>query len=158
MFVFALSLTLISCEDDSADDFWDKLASDEVVVEENVEGRMYEKARFYCPIQRRLRLYPGAHKAITRLQGCSRMEFIYDAKVPSLVFLDSQDVTVEKLDICKMSEDEIVGVLNLRGFSAIPEEPEGGKTADDANSTETAASNETTAGASEEQRTQEPSL
>jgi hypothetical protein len=86
------------------------------------------------------------------------MEFIYDAKVSSLVFLDSQDFTVEKLYICKMSEDEIIGVLNLRGFSAIPAEPEGEKTTDDANSTETAASNKTTAGASEEIRTQESSL
>jgi hypothetical protein len=124
MLILMLAFALVSCEEDSPDDFWDQLASDDVVVEDNVQGRMYEKARFYCPVQRRLSLYPGAHKAVVRLQGCARMEFIYDAKVPSLVFLDSQDVTVEKLDICKMSEDEIIGILNLRGFSSIPEETE----------------------------------
>jgi hypothetical protein len=137
MVFLALAFSMVSCEDDSGDDFWDKLTSDEVTVEDKVEGRMYEKARFCCPIQRRLRLYPGAHKAVMRLQGCARLEFVYDAKVPSLVFLDSQDVTVEKLDICKMSEDEIIGILNLRGFSTISEESD--SVTDDAqsNSTET---------------------
>jgi hypothetical protein len=118
-----LSLAFVSCDDDdSPDDFWDKLADDSVVVEEKVEGRLYNKARFHVPIARRLRLYPAVSRAVNRLYGRSRVEFVYDAKVPSLVFLDSQDVTVEKIDLAKMSEDEIFALLNLRGFADLSDE------------------------------------
>jgi hypothetical protein len=125
MALLALFLALVSCDgDDPQDDFWDKLADDNVVVEEKVEGRLYNKARFHLPIARRLRLYPAVSRAVNRLYGRSRVEFVYDVKVPSLVFLDSQDVTVEKMDLAKMSEDEILALLNLRGFEDITEESE----------------------------------
>jgi hypothetical protein len=112
----------VASPDGGPDDFWDALADDSVVVEAPGAGRLYHKARFRCPVQRRLRLYPGAHRAVMRLQHSERVEFVYDAKVPSLVFLDSQDVAVEKIDIAKLSEEEILGAMNLRGFADFPEE------------------------------------
>ena len=33
-----------------------------------------------------------------------------------MIFLDSEDFAVETIDVSKMTEDEIVALLNLRGF------------------------------------------
>jgi len=114
MIAFLALASLARCGDD---DFWDQLADDDVVVEDKVEGRLYDKARFRLPIRRRLRLYPEVLKTTQRLDSRSRLEFIYEAKVPSLQFLDSDDVIVETIDIAKMSQDEIIAVLDLRGFA-----------------------------------------
>lgn len=119
-----LMVKLAHCEEDDDDDFWNSLADDEVVVDDKVEGRLYDKARFNLPLRRRLRLYPEIQKTYDRVQGKSRLEFIYEAKTPQLVFLDSSDVTVETIDISKMSYDEIFALLNLRGFAEITDEAE----------------------------------
>lgn len=114
------------CEDESApndDDFWDKLSDDDIVVEDHVKGNLYDKARFNLPIRRRMKLYPHVQKTVKYLHGRQNMEFIYESKVPTLIFLDSDDVTVEKIDISKMSKDDIISLLALRGFKDIEDEP-----------------------------------
>lgn len=119
--MFALLLLfgakLVKCEEEDEDDFWDSLSGEEVVVEVPKEGRLYDKARFNLPVKRRLRLYKGVAKAVESLAGKTRIEFIYEAKVPVLSFLDSDDVTVETIDIAKMSQDEVIALLNVRGFA-----------------------------------------
>lgn len=100
------------------DDFWDSISDiDAVEIISSNTGNLYEKARFDLPILRRLRLYEGAYRAVTRLDKTSGIEFVYESKVPSLVFLDAQDVAIERIDISKLSQDEIFSVLQQRGFS-----------------------------------------
>jgi len=119
-FVFFFAISVFSETDEK--DFWDEIADEEVVVESSVEGKLYSKARFDIPIKRRLRLYPEVGKIVSALHGMSNIEFIYEAKKPTLIFLDSQDVIVEQMDISKMNQDEIRAILNLRGFAVIGEE------------------------------------
>lgn len=114
------------CEEENAqddDDFWDKLTDDDIVVEDNVKGNLYDKARFNLPIRRRMKLYPQVQKTIKYLHGRQNMEFIYESKIPTLIFLDSDDVAVEKIDISKMSKDDIISLLALRGFKDIEDQP-----------------------------------
>lgn len=114
------------CEDENTqndDDFWDKLSDDDIVVEDHVKGNLYDKARFNLPIRRRMKLYPQVQKTVKYLHGRQNMEFIYESKIPTLIFLDSDDVTVEKIDISKMSKDDIISLLALRGFKDIEDEP-----------------------------------
>ena len=133
-FLFAAAV----CDgDDGGDDFWDKLEEDdeEIVIEQKGEGSLYDKARFNLPVKRRLKLYPEVQKTAERLEGVSRIEFVYEARVPSLILLDADDAVTETIDISKMSQDEIISLLNVRGFSETmrdpPEEP-----AESANETE----------------------
>ena len=105
------------------DDFWDKLTDDDIVVEDHLKGNLYDKARFNLPIRRRMKLYPQVQKTVKYLHGRQNMEFIYESKIPTLIFLDSDDVTVEKIDISKMSKDDIISLLALRGFKDIEDEP-----------------------------------
>lgn len=107
-----------------AEDFWDEIEDDdnEVKVEENVEGKLYDKARFNLPISRRLRLYPEIKRCVEGLKGKSSIEFIYESKHPILTFLDSHDVVVETYDLSKKTSDEVLALLNLRGFALISEE------------------------------------
>lgn len=116
MFCFLLVLSLSAAADGEAD-FWDQLSDDEIVVEDKIEGKLYAKARFYLPIKRRLKLYPHVMKVVDRLQECVDVEFVYEAKTPSLTFLDSEDSIVENIEITKMTEDEIMALINMRGFN-----------------------------------------
>ena len=106
-------------------DFWDMLEEDDndVVIQEKGEGALYDKARFNLPIKRRLRLYPEVQKTAQRLEGVSRIEFVYEARVPSLILLDADDAVTETIDISKMSQDEIISLLNVRGFSEDDRKP-----------------------------------
>lgn len=115
-------LAAVRADEGDEDDFWDQIESDEVTVEEKTQGNLYDKARFDVPISRRLKLYPDVFVVVKRLQDHSRIEFVYEAKIPKLYFLDSQDVTVESFDLSKMSQDEIMSLLNLRGFALVSEE------------------------------------
>ncbi|KAH0787142.1 hypothetical protein GPJ56_009140 [Histomonas meleagridis] len=116
MFLLCFLLTFKVVRSDEEKDFWDELSDDEVVVEDKVEGQMYAKARFNLPIKRRLKLYPQVAKIVSRLQNCVGFEFIYESRIPKLIFLDSEDFAVETIDVSKMTEDEIVALLNIRGF------------------------------------------
>lgn len=118
--LFFACITLVSAED-GGKDFWDELSDDDVVIEDKADGKLYAKARFDVPVKRRLRLYPEVAKLLGRIQGQTNIEFIYEAKFPTLIFLDSEDVTVETIDISKMSHDEIMALLNLRGFGLTEE-------------------------------------
>lgn len=145
---------MVKCEEEEDEDaFWDSLADeDEVVVETHKTGRMFDKARFNLPVKRRMRLFKGVAKAVEYLAGKSRIEFIYEAKVPVLTFLDSDDATVETIDVAKMSQDEIIHLLNVRGFADLndgAQEP----TSDSTSTTEetTTPANETTTATNETQ-------
>lgn len=121
-FLFAAAV----CDgDDGGDDFWDKLEEDdeEIVIEQKGEGSLYDKARFNLPVKRRLKLYPEVQKTAERLEGVSRIEFVYEARVPSLILLDADDAVTETIDISKMSQDEIISLLNVRGFSETMRDP-----------------------------------
>ena len=109
---------------EDGDDFWDQISDEnpEIVVDKKVEGKLYAKARFNLPIARRLRLYPEVKKLADYLTGKSSIEFIYESKIPLLTFLDSNDVVVETHDLSKKNQDEILAILNLRGFALISEE------------------------------------
>ncbi|OHT12359.1 hypothetical protein TRFO_17836 [Tritrichomonas foetus] len=123
MFLFLLLSLFVRAEDSDGDDFWDQLADDDVVIDDKVTGNLYDKARFNLPVRRRLKLYPQVSKTVKYLQGRQNIEFIYEARIPTLVFLDSDDVTVDTIDISKMSHDEIIALLALRGFKDIEDEP-----------------------------------
>ena len=124
-FVFLL-YGAVKCEEpepveDDDEAFWKSLEENdenqEIEIIENPQIITYDKARFNLPIQRRLNsLFPDVAKAVRDLQGISRMEFIYEEKFPTLSFLDSQDVVVEKFEIGKKSKDEIKAMLTMRGF------------------------------------------
>lgn len=127
------------------DDFWNQLSDDDVVIDRHVEGKLYDKARFNLPVKRRMKLYPQISKTVKYLQGRQNMEFIYESRIPKLIFLDSDDVTVDTIDISKMSKDEIIALLALRGFKDIDDEPIKSNEPKIPNATnQTTTSNETT--------------
>ena len=106
MICFLLFLAISTDADEAGEaDFWDEISNDEITVEDKVEGKLYAKARFYLPIKRRLKLYPQVLKVVDRLQNCVDIEFVYESKIPSLTFLDSEDSVVETVEISKMTEE-----------------------------------------------------
>lgn len=111
---FVLLLGLAIAEEEK--DFWDEIQDDDVIVEDTSKAKLFAKARFYLPIKRRLKLYPEVQKTVKQLDGVVDIEFVYDAKKPSLAILDSEDITVETLDIQKSTRDEIYSFLSSRGF------------------------------------------
>ena len=122
-FVFFL-LGTIKCDDGEMDDdesFWSQLEDENkdnnIEVIEGVEGKTYDKARFNLPIARRLNsLFPEVARVARELQDVSCIEFIYEEKFPILLFLDSQDNVVEKIELRQKSKDEIKSLLTVRGF------------------------------------------
>ena len=122
IFLF-LSFFIRSDDESDDDDFWNQLQDDDVVVEEHVQGNLYDKARFNLPVQRRLTLFPQVEKTVKYLRDRQNIEFIYEARNPTLIFLDSTDTIVDTIDISKMSQDEIIALLALRGFKDIDDQP-----------------------------------
>lgn len=111
-------LSSVRCDEVNDDDsFWNELSDDQIVVEDKVPGKLYDKARFNLPIARRLNsLFPETAKAVRDLQDVVNIEFVYEEKFPILYFLDSQDVIIEKIELAKKSRDEIKSILVSRNF------------------------------------------
>lgn len=126
MFVFVFLLASVRCDDANDDDsFWNELSDEEIVVEDKVPGKLYDKARFNLPIARRLNsLFPEVAKAARDLQDVINMEFVYEEKFPILYFLDSQDVVIEKIELAKKSRDEIKAILVSRNFDLNLKKPQ----------------------------------
>lgn len=126
MFAFLFLLSSVRCDDGNDDDsFWNELSDEEIVVEDKVPGKLYDKARFNLPIARRLNsLFPEVAKAARDLQDVINMEFVYEEKFPILYFLDSQDVVIEKIELAKKSRDEIKAILVSRNFDLNLKKPQ----------------------------------